>query len=60
MLALHFINEITIFEIDVPDDIQVIESFDHNSNIIKCDAYLIMSDIPTDWITDELVYEYHI
>ena len=42
-----------VLKIDVPDGVEVEETFDHSESFFKCKCYGIPCDVPVDWIDTE-------
>ena len=43
-------QSIVVFKIDVPDNVEVTETFDHSERFFKCKSYGICSKVPMSWI----------
>lgn len=43
-------NPTVVLKIDVPDEVEVIETFDHSEAFFKCKSYGIVGEVPLDWI----------
>lgn len=58
-LAFRFVNEITVFEVNIPKQYKdkVMESFDHNEKVFGCKAYMYLDDIPKEWVTPHSEYQ---
>lgn len=59
---LRNFNNQTLYTIgiNVPDNIEVIETFDHNYNFFKCRCFGINSEVPIDWIDMKDIFMYNI
>lgn len=48
--ALGNNNRTVVLKIDVPDEAEVEETFDHSETFFKCRCFGIVGEVPLDWI----------
>lgn len=48
-------EDIYVFEIHVPENVEVEETFDHSYSFFQCKAFGISQDIPMDWCSDNMI-----
>ena len=53
-------NPIVVLKIDVPDEAEVEETFDHSEIFFKCRCFGIVGEVPIDWIDMEVssIYDF--
>ena len=60
MAAIRGHKTIYVFKINVPDDAEVVETFDHNRRLFNFPCYMIEGDVTFDWIDEKDIAAYHI
>ena len=51
-------QHIVIFKINVPEGVEVEETFDHSEQFFQCKSYGICSKVPLEWIDLEGTMQY--
>lgn len=57
-VAIRGLKEIVVLEIEIPDAINVIETFDHSEAFFKCRSFGYQGSIPSNCIKNVIKYKF--